>query len=216
MEVLRESYDTQKYLQRRGLSLKNCSHKMNAFIAVLVNDRDALVFDTAIKICEKQEIPIEERRIRKKKKIPGEHAGDVGLSAVEEIKRCMLEAMDRFRSEAEKRFSEICMLNEVFGFLNPHTLLRSENIEEDMNEFKYIYADDVNFSELTYEIARFNRLVQSSGTAFQSDATALDVLQWLTKYRLCESTPYLFLCLKLYLTVAVSITSCERSFSSLN
>ena len=144
----------------------------------------------------------------------GKHAEDVGLSTVEEIKRCILEAMDRFRSEAEKRFSEICMLNEVFGFLNFHALLRSENVE-DINKFKNIYADEVNFSELTYEIARFKRLVQSSGTAFQSDATALDVLQWLTKYRLGESTPYLFLCLKLYLTVAVSIAGCERNFSKL-
>ena len=66
---------------------------MNAFIAFLVNDRDALVkqsIETAIKIFEKQEIPIEERRVRRKKKMPGEHAEDVGLSAVEEIKRCML------------------------------------------------------------------------------------------------------------------------------
>ena len=127
----------------------------------------------------------------------------------------MLEAMDRFRSKAKKRFSEICMLNEIFGFLNPHALLQSENIEEDMNKFKNIYADDVNFSELTYKIARFNRLVQSSGTAFLSDTTALDVLQWLTKYRLCESTPYLFLCLKFYLIVAIFIASFKRSLSKL-
>ena len=218
MEVLRESYDTQKYLQRRGLLLENCYHKMNAFIDFLVNDLDVLVkqsIETAIRICEKQEIPIKERRVRRKKKMPGGHAEDVGLLAVEEIERCMLEAIDRFQSEAEKEFSEICLLNKVFGFLNPHALLQSGNIEEDMNKFKNIYAHDVNFSELTYEIARFNRLVQSSGTAFQSDATALDVLQWLTKYRLCESTPYLFLCLELYLSVAVSIASCGRSFSKL-
>ena len=43
MEVLRESYDTQKYLQRRGLPLENCSHKINTFIVFLVNDRDAPV-----------------------------------------------------------------------------------------------------------------------------------------------------------------------------
>ena len=110
--------------------------------------------------------------------------------------------------EAEKWFNKIWMLNKIFGFLNPHALLRSENIEEDMNKFKNIYADYDNFSELPYEIARFNRLIQSI-------ATALDVLQWLTKYRLCESTPYLFLCLKLYLTVAASIESYERSFSKL-
>ena len=150
-----------------------------------------------------------------RKKMPGEHAQDVGLSAVEEIKRCMPEAMDRFWSEAEKRLSEICVLNEVFGFLNLPELLRSEDIKEYMNKFKNIYADDVNFSELTLEMARFSRLVQSSGTAFQSDDTALDVLQWLTKYLLCESTHYLFLCLKLSLTVAVTIASCEKSFSKL-
>ena len=76
---------------------------MNAFIAFLINERDALVkqcIERAIKICEEQEIPIEERRIRRKKRMPGEHAEDVGLSAIEEIKRCMLEAMNRFRSEA--------------------------------------------------------------------------------------------------------------------
>ena len=146
MEVLRESYNTQKYLQQKGLSLENCSHKMNAFIAFLVNDRDALVkqtIETAVKICE---ISIKERRIRRKKKMPGKHAEDVGLADVEEIKRCMLEAVDRFRSEAEKQISEICVLNEVFGLLNPHMLLRIKNIE-----FKNIYADDANFSELTYK-----------------------------------------------------------------
>ena len=116
---------------------------MNAFIAFLVNDRNALVkqsIETAIKICEKQVILIEERRVQRKKKMPGEHAEDVGLSTVEEIKRCMLEAMDQFRCETEKRLSKISMLNEVFGFLDPHALLRSENIEEDMNKLKNIRA----------------------------------------------------------------------------
>ena len=184
----------------------------------MINDRDALVkqcIERAIKICEEQEIPIEERRIRRKKRMPGEHEEDVDLSAIEEIKRCMLEAMDRFRSEAEKRFSEMCLLNEVFGFLNPHTLLRSDSIEIDTDKFEKMYADDVNFTELKLEIARFNRLVQSSGFTIKNDAAALDVPQWLSKHRFCESTPYLFMNLKLYLTVAVSIASCERSFSKL-
>ena len=112
---------------------------MNAFIAFLVNDRDALVkqsIETAIKICEKQKIPIEEQRVRRKKKMLGGHSEEVNLSAVEEMKRFMLEAINRFRSEIEKRFSEICMLNEVFGFLNPHALLRSENIKEDMKNLR--------------------------------------------------------------------------------
>ena len=78
----------------------------------------------------------------------------------------MPEAMDRFWSEAEKRLSEMCLLNKVIGFLYPHTLLRSDNIEIDMGKFEKMYADDVNFAELKLEIARFNRPVQSSGFTF--------------------------------------------------
>ena len=99
MEVLRESFDTQKYLQQRVFHRKTVPTKINAFIAFLVNDCDALIkqsIETAVKICEKQEIPIKEQRVRRKRKMPGEHAEDVGLSAVEGIKRCVLEAMDRF------------------------------------------------------------------------------------------------------------------------
>ena len=84
-----------------------------------------------------------------------------------------------------------------------------------MGKFENMYADNVNLTELNLEIAGFNRLVQSCGFTFENDATALDVLQWLSKHRLCESTPYLFMSLKLYFTVAVSIASCERSFSKL-
>ena len=103
----------------------------------------------------------------------------------------------------------------VFGFLNPHALLRSKNIEEDMNKFKNMYADDVNFSEFTLDIARFNRLVQSSGTAFQSDATALDMLQWLTKYRSCESTIY-FCVLSFTSLLLLLLQAVKEVFQSLN
>jgi len=109
----------------------------------------------------------------------------------------------------------MCLLNEVFGSLNSHSLLRSDSIEIDMSKFEKIYPDDVNLAELRLEISRFNRLVQSRGFTLKNDATALDVLQWLSKHRLCKSKPYVFMCLKLYLTVAVSIASCERSFSKL-
>ena len=68
LEILGESYDTQKYLQQKGLSLEDCTHKINAFIAFLINEREALVkqcIERAIKICEEQKIPIQERRIRR-------------------------------------------------------------------------------------------------------------------------------------------------------
>ena len=91
-EVLRESHDVQKYLQQKSLSLENCAQKMKAFVAFLSDERDTLVtqsVDDVLKIGEKQEIPIEERRVRRKKRIPSEQTQDVDLSVLEEIKRCM-------------------------------------------------------------------------------------------------------------------------------
>ena len=108
MEVLRESFDTQKYLQQRVFHRKTVPTKINAFIAFLVNDCDALVkqtIETSIKICEKQKIPIKERRIRRKKKIPGEHAEDVGLSAVEKSRDAR--SYGPILGEAEKWFNKI-------------------------------------------------------------------------------------------------------------
>ena len=45
------------------------------------------------------------------------------------------------------------------------------------------------------------------------NATAFDILQWLAKSCLLDSTPYLCLCLKLQVTIGVTIASCKRSFS---
>jgi len=92
LEVLRESHDAQKYLLQKGLLQVNCAQKMKAFVAFLSDERDVLVMqsiDNALKICEKLEIPIGERRVRRKKRIPSEQNQDVGLSVLEEVKRCM-------------------------------------------------------------------------------------------------------------------------------
>ena len=191
---------------------------MKAFVHFLVEERDNLVKDSveaAIKKCTELEIPIEDRRVRRRRRMPGEHEEDAGLSVVEEVRRCMFQALDRFKREAETRFTSIHRLNDMFGFLNPHTLLQSESHEVFSDAFKITYDDEVDFSELAVEIDRFKRLLLSSETTFDRNATAFDVLQWLVKSCLLDSSPYLCLCLKLYLTIGVSIASCERSFSKL-
>ena len=216
--ILRESHDAQTYLQQKGLLLEQFSNKMKAYVHFLVEERDNLVKDSvevAIKKCTELEIPIEDRRVRRRRRMPGEHAEDADLSVVEEVRRCMFQALDRFKREAETRFTSIHRLNDMFGFLNPHTLLQSESHEVFSDAFKITNDDEVDFSELAVEIDRFKRLVLNSETTFDRNATAFDVLQWLVKSCLLDSTPYLCLCLKLYLTIGVSIASCERSFSKL-
>jgi len=56
----------------------------------------------------------------------GENAEVAGLTAVEEVKRCMFEALDRHKIEAEKRFNGITQLNDMFAFLNSHEHLQNK------------------------------------------------------------------------------------------
>ena len=58
---------------------------MKAFVKFLVEERDNLVkgsMDAAIKKYTELEIPVEDWRVRRKKRMPGEHAEDAGLSVV--------------------------------------------------------------------------------------------------------------------------------------
>ena len=84
------------------------------------------------------------------------------------------------------------------------------------NSLSLCFSDGES-TKLAVEIDRFKRLVRSSEITFDRNATAtaFDVLHWFAKSCLFDSTPYLCLYLKLYLTFGVSIASCERSFSKL-
>ncbi|CAK8672207.1 unnamed protein product [Clavelina lepadiformis] len=100
----------------------------------------------------------------------------------------MFQALDKFKLEAETRFTGIHHLKYMFGFLNPHALLQSESHNGFTNAFRSTYDDEVDFLELAVEIDRFKRLVRSSETTFDRNATAFDVLQWLAKSHLLDST----------------------------
>jgi len=109
IEVLREVTRCPKIFTTEGFATGGLCPR-DKMKTVLINELDALVtacFDHILKICEVQEISIEERRARKKKSMFSEHAEDSDLSTTEEINRCMLEAVDRHRSTAESRFSRI-------------------------------------------------------------------------------------------------------------
>ena len=59
-----------------------------------------------------------------------------------------------------------------------------------MNKFKNMCENGIDYVKSSVEIAFCNRLVQSSGTTFQSDATELNVTQWLRKCGLCDPIQY--------------------------
>ena len=58
-----------------------------------------------------------DRRIRQRKRMPGELKRDAGLSPEEEIVRVMKNVFDRLQQEMSTHFSRLKDLNTKFGFL---------------------------------------------------------------------------------------------------
>ena len=106
--------------------------------------------------------------------MPGEHEEDAGVSVVEEVRRCMFQALDRFKLDAEIRFTSTHRLTDMFGILDPHMMLQSKSHKGFTYAFKRTYDKKVNFLEIAVEIDRFTRLLRSCETTFDRNATAFN------------------------------------------
>ena len=117
--ILLEINDAQKYMQTKGLCLNQCALKISALKKMLNEDRINLV-DESLKdskrICLELGISAE-RRIRKKRQLPGEESSGSELSLDAELKQEMLCAVDRIIEELTSRLAN------RFDFLMPANLL---------------------------------------------------------------------------------------------
>ena len=153
--------------------------------------------------------------------MPGELARDAGLSAEQEVTvtRVVKNAIDRFRQELQNRFCRLKDLNSKFGFLHDISdLLRDRNEKElkalrsDCTQFGSFYDTDVDGEELYNEIIDCKMLLNIRGDTLPK--TPLNLVSFIISYE-DDTFPNLRIALQILLTIAVSIASCERSFSKL-
>lgn len=91
--VLSEINKTQQYLQTSGLTLSKCTTALKALLQFVVEKRESLIEEALEKttsICERLEIQIE-RRVVRKKRMPGEQTTDEALNTVENLRREMFQ-----------------------------------------------------------------------------------------------------------------------------
>lgn len=166
--------------------------------------------------CTAWEIDID-RRIRRHRRMPGELARDWGLSAEEEIARIMNSVLDRLQQEISRRFLRLKDLNTKFGFLlDTKTLLSSKTdvdaLRKNCSDFGQFYDTDINGQDLFAEIADCKMLLRTRNEV--QPETPLSLLNFIVLYGE-DVFPNLRISLQILLTIAVSISSCERSFSKL-
>lgn len=213
--VLPEVDDAQIYLQQRGLSVDKCAQKLCALKTLLVESRDRLVqeaIDFAKTLCEKLGIELKTRRICRKKRMHGdESSADAALSHEQEIRREVFASLDKIIQEMTTRFQQIQEISDKFGFLMPAKLLDSK-FECDLSHV----LEDIDKDEFQMERKRLQQFIACSESEEDiSGKGPLELLQFIQKLNLGISVPNIVILIRIYLTLAISVASCERSFSKL-
>ena len=218
-DTLKKIDRVQKRLQDPKMNFHEAAADIESLHINIDQTRDELCRDSVKKAKERCEVwgVAVERRIRRRRRMPGEVAEDAGLSAEEEIVRIMKSVLDRLQQEMKTRFTRLNDLNFKFGFLlDVDRLLKNEdlkNIRQHCLDFSNFYDADVDGLELINEISDCRMLVN----ARQDDEvpkTPLELLSFIVNYGE-DVFPNLRVALQLLLTIAVSVATCERSFSKL-
>jgi hypothetical protein len=221
--VLKEIETAQKYLQTPSLSIDCAAVKLRALAAFIDEKREEIVKaaqEKASTFSEEMGIPTEQR-IRRRKKMPGENSEDCALSIKDEARRQQQEILDKIYSEFQRRFQQLHEIHEKFAFLTDPTFLlgddKTQNTYAMIDSLCTLY-DEINSSDFKEEIGRFRRLIQSFHDNLKPDISkwnATDTLKWIVEWGYQETIPNFCIALRIFLTMSVSIASCERSFSKL-
>ncbi|GBM30516.1 hypothetical protein AVEN_156267-1 [Araneus ventricosus] len=107
------------------------------------------------------DIPVVKRRtIRRKKIMPREKTADEPLTLEQELKRSMLECIDRFQQEIDTHYEGIECISDRFAALEHSILI--ENLETEFPKFVQSLVE--NYNELSAciltEIPRLNRFLK--------------------------------------------------------
>ena len=118
--ILREINIVQKAFQQRGLGLDSTKVRVVGLERFLNESREDFANEAvreAESLCEKMGVTIE-KRIPRRKMMPGEKAKDAGLTPKEEIRRQLLSSHDRLCQELSSRFDAIKSTCDIFRLID--------------------------------------------------------------------------------------------------
>ena len=147
------------------------------------------------------------------KRLDGEEAAHVGLSMEVEFKRVATEIIDRLCMEMKERFQRLRQHVGRFGFLLHTDLLLRSMDEETLLKHS---ADFANFYDEIQSKQLFDNIIDTRVLFHDKEVPKApkDVLKKLATYD-NDVRPNLTVAIRILITLATSIASCERRFSKL-
>ncbi|GBM02951.1 hypothetical protein AVEN_269865-1 [Araneus ventricosus] len=222
-EVLVKLDCTNKSLQGKSATLYVASSLLTGWAKNIQHLPDEGVHkyaDKAKNVCDSMSIKssFTVKRLRQVKRMAGEIAEDEAhlVCAEKSFELECFKVYDRLISEIKSR-SDIChTISSDFSFLSGKALNESSvsYLEKCAADFGAKYNRDTDTLEIISEVAtfkfRFKELVKKISTT-----SHLDILKVISKYGLRNAYPNIEITLRIFMTMPVSVASCERSFNKL-
>ena len=167
------------------------------------------------------EIPVE-KRVRRKRKLPGEKEDDVCQTLVQEVKGNIYKCHDRLVNELEAWFDSITHLQTVFAGLSLQAILEYSEGELE-RKYKILgseYSADLNVSRLPLEVLRLRDFLAAVSKVerdmtMMNKSSAIEWLWWSYRRQVRETMLNIVIALRLFLTLTVSVATVERNISKL-
>lgn len=222
-EILKTINRVNLALQNKSLTVDSVSKMVKGLILSIQTMRNegidkAIEFGQVLADDVGVKADFSDKRKRKVKQLDFELIKDDWqvLSQQDEFKKDIFEVYDRILTELQDRFENIFEISENFGFLCGSSLMDNslDYIQKCAADLSLKYEVDLNSSDFISEIKDF----KSQAFSLLPDLRAagpLDLLQLITTYSLRAEYPNLEIALRIFLTLPITVATCERSFSKL-
>ena len=146
------------------------------------------------------------KKKRKKQEIPDDGIGQFRMS--------VNQMLDSFISHLNWRYTKLREIYSDFGFLFQMSQLSSAELKKAASELAVKYSTDLDAFELSCEMESLKAVTKGMELNLKT-ARPLELLQFMYDYSLSEAYPNIVVAVRIFLTLPVTVASCERSFSKL-
>ena len=158
------------------------------------------------------------KRRRKVKRMPSEEAEDERHQLTAEQLfdiECNI-VYDRILAEITSRFELLQEVVSDFSFLDGKVLFGTpvRDLKKAAADLALKYSDDLDSTEFQIELESFKH--QAKALLNMKEPSPLELLQTVHRLALGDVYPNIEIALRLFLTMPVTVATCERSFSKLN
>jgi hypothetical protein len=150
-------------------------------------------------------------RQSKRRKIQGQEE----ICGEMQFRMNIMEGIDSLLTQIQCRFESVCEISSEFSSLHGDTLCFQsvDDLKKSAVKFARKYKD-VSEVEHSSEIESFKYSVASAAPNF-SDTEPISLLNLIHQLDVCDTYPNIEIALRIFLTLPVTVASCERSFSTL-